>query len=54
MCAFLTPSGERVLVVLNKSEENRPVVIREEDEGFHDEIAAHSIVTYVMDGAAIK
>lgn len=54
VCAFLTPSGERVLVVLNKSEENRPVVIREEEEGFHDEIAAHSIVTYVMDGVTIK
>lgn len=54
VCAFLTPSAERVLVVLNKSEENRPVVIREEEEGFHDEIAAHSIVTYVMQDVAIK
>lgn len=54
VCAFLTPSAERVLVVLNKSEVNRPVVIREEEEGFHDEIAAHSIVTYVMQDVAIK
>lgn len=54
VCAFLTPSAERVLVILNKSEENRPVVIREEEEGFHDEIAAHSIVTYVMQDVAIK
>ena len=49
VCAFLTPSGERVLVVLNKSEEDRRVVIREEEEGFEDKIAAHSMVTYVME-----
>ena len=49
VCAFLTPSGERVLVVLNKTEEARPVVIREEEEGFGDEIAAHSMVTYVIE-----
>ena len=49
VCAFLTPSGERVLVVLNKSEEDRHMVIREAEEGFEDKIAAHSMVTYEME-----
>lgn len=49
VCGFLTPSEERVLVVLNRTEEERPVVIRENEEGFTDKIAAHSVVTYVME-----
>lgn len=47
VCAFLTPDKERVLVVLNKSAEDRHVVVREETEGFEDTVAAHSIVTYI-------
>ncbi len=38
-----------MLVILKRTGEELPVVIREEEEGFEDKIAAHSMVTYVME-----
>lgn len=43
--AFLNPDGERVLVLLNKTEEKVPVTIREENCGMETELAPHSICT---------
>ena len=50
VCAFVTPEKERVLVVLNKSGEERRITVREELEGFEDTVCAHSIVTYRLPG----
>ena len=50
VCAFLTQEKERVLIVLNRTEEDRHVVIREEQSGFEDTVPAHSIITYRIPG----
>ena len=51
VCAFLTPEKERILIVLNRTDEDRHVVIREEQSGFEDVVLSHSIVTYrIPDG----
>ena len=43
--AFVNPDGERVVVILNKSELDIPVTIKEGDSSAEIEIGAHSIVT---------
>lgn len=43
--AFLNPDGERVLVLLNKTEEEVPVTVREADCGIETVLAPHSICT---------
>lgn len=45
--AFVNPDGERVLVVLNKSEHDVPVTIREFGYGIEVKIEKHSICTYL-------
>lgn len=43
--AFLNPDGERVVVLLNKGEDNLELALREYNEGSVVRINAHSIVT---------
>lgn len=43
--AFLNPDGERVLVLLNKSDREVPAIIREEKCGIETILAPHSIQT---------
>ena len=43
--AFINPDGERVVVLLNKCDEDVPVVLREEKEGAGMLIPAHSVRT---------
>lgn len=47
--AFLNPDNSRVLVVLNETEEDLPITIRENNVGVEDIVAAHSICTYIYD-----
>lgn len=44
--AFVNPDGERVVVLLNKSEQPVEVTLREHGFGTNTEIDAHSIVTF--------
>ena len=46
--AFVNPDGERVVVLLNKTDEEVPVNLREGKESFETDLAPHSIrtVTY--------
>jgi len=46
---FLNPDGERVVVLLNKSDEELPAIIGEEDSSVSLIIGAHSIVTLTYD-----
>lgn len=43
--AFLNPDGERVVVLLNKTEKEIPVTLREAERGMETVIAPHSIHT---------
>lgn len=43
--AFLNPDGERVLVLLNKTQKEVPVTIREDGRGMETELSPHSIRT---------
>lgn len=45
--AFLNPDGERVVVVLNKTDKPVVIALREEGMGTNTEIEPHSIVTFV-------
>lgn len=45
--AFINPDGEKVLVVLNKSEHDVPVTIRETSYGIETNIEKHSIYTFL-------
>lgn len=45
VCAFLNPDGERVLVLLNKTDEKVPVTVREDGCGMETEMEPHSICT---------
>lgn len=47
VCGFLNPDGSRVMVILNKGEQDREITLRENGEGIEDVVRAHSIVTYV-------
>ncbi len=42
---FLNPDGERVVVLLNKTDSSRPYTLREEGRGMCGELAPHSIQT---------
>lgn len=44
-CGFLNPDGERVLVIMNETDQVKPVTIREYGKGCDIEIQPHSIVT---------
>lgn len=44
--AFLNPDGERVVVVMNRSNEEKEVILKEGNMGMETKIAAHSIVTF--------
>lgn len=43
--AFLNPDGERVLIILNKSDKDIPVTLREKGYGIQCVVEKHSIVT---------
>ncbi len=43
--AFLNPGGERVLVLLNKSDKEVPVTVREAGYGMETMLTPHSIHT---------
>lgn len=43
--AFLNPDGEKVVVLLNKTNDKLPVAIREDEYGIETELSAHSICT---------
>lgn len=43
---FLNPDGERVIVILNKTDENVPVTLRETGNGVETVVKAHSISTF--------
>lgn len=43
---FLNPDGERVLIVLNRTEKEVPVTIREEGRGLEIKVSGHSIQTF--------
>lgn len=45
--AFLNPDGERVVIVLNKTENELPVTLRESPWGFCCRIPAHTISTFL-------
>lgn len=45
--AFLNPDGERVVVVLNKSDKPVPITLREDGYGMECVIEAHTIVTCI-------
>lgn len=47
-CGFVTPDGERIMVILNKTEEDQHIFLREEQGMAEDTVAAHSMVTYVI------
>lgn len=46
-CAFVNPSGEQVLVLLNRREKELPVTVGDNDRGTELALAPHSIVTVV-------
>lgn len=46
-CAFLNPSGERVLVLLNRRDHEIPVTVGEDQKGTDLVLAPHTIVTVV-------
>ena len=46
--AFLNPDGTIVLVVMNKGEQARPVVLRCKNNIAKDRLEAHSIATYIF------
>lgn len=46
-CGFLNPSGERVLVLLNRRDRELPVTVGEQERGTELAVAPHSIVTVV-------
>lgn len=46
--AFLNPDGTRVVVVLNPTEHEMPITLRQGNEGIEDIIGAHSICTYLF------
>lgn len=43
---FLNPDGERIIVILNKTDEDVPVTLREEGHGVETAVKAHSISTF--------
>lgn len=43
--SFVNPDGERVVVLLNRSDEDIPVILREDQHGVEMTISAHSIRT---------
>ncbi len=45
--AFLNPDGERVIVILNKSNDDVPVSLKEKGCGLETTMAAHTIKTYI-------
>jgi len=45
--AFLNPDGERVVVVLNKTDEKHAITLREEGMGISMPIEAHTIMTFL-------
>lgn len=45
--AFLNPDGERVVVILNKSENEVQITLREEGWGTEYQVKAHTIATFV-------
>lgn len=44
-CAFVNPSGERVLVLLNRSDKELPAAVGEKDRGAELTLAPHTITT---------
>ncbi|MBQ6680314.1 MAG: glucosylceramidase [Lachnospiraceae bacterium] len=46
--AFLNPDGTIVLVVMNKGDKELPVVLRHKNNIAKDNLAAHSIATYIF------
>ena len=46
--AFQNPDGTRVLVVMNKSDEDLPAIVRYQNNVAEDRLAAHSIATYIF------
>ena len=46
--AFKNPDGSRVLVVMNKGEKARPMVLRFKNQVAKYEIAAHAITTFLF------
>lgn len=49
-CAFVNPDGERVVVVLNKSDKKVDVTLREYDYSKDYSLEPHTIMTLVYDG----
>lgn len=45
--AFLNPDGERVIVVLNRTDEDMPITLREEGCGITSVLHAHEIKTFI-------
>ena len=52
--AFLNPDGERVVVMLNKTDKSVEVTLKEDGAGVNMVLAAHSIVTFIYDGQKVK
>ena len=47
--AFVNPTGERVVVIMNSSDKNVPLVIKENDTSVDLMMAPHSIKTVIYD-----
>lgn len=46
MLACLNPDGSKVVIVVNKSDEDMEITLREDNHGTQDKIDKHSIITY--------
>lgn len=49
VCSFLNPDDSRVTVVLNRTDHDVEITLREDGEGISDLVKSHSIVTYLCE-----
>jgi glucosylceramidase len=47
-CAFKNPDGQVVLVVLNRGDKNRSLIVRLDGHIYRTEMSAHSIATFII------